>query len=227
VPELLLSAQEARRLTDEVKADAQRLWIKLLKLYDNRAHIMLGYSSWAAYCEHEFQMSQGRAYQLLRAARVIECTTVHSLQVTSQVPESERLARELVPLLNDRRALDEAWNEAVQCAGGNVPTAEEVRAVVSRKLSPLPAKDVRRVLHDLEGVDPSLFKLATRAIGLVNLLGKFVTTVKPEDVWAGLKDYEKPAFLRDCLFIVEWIDFINHLKEKDSHGLILSKRLEQ
>jgi hypothetical protein len=31
-------------------------------------------------------MSQGRAYQLLRAARVVECTTVHSLQVTSMVP---------------------------------------------------------------------------------------------------------------------------------------------
>ena len=46
-------------------------------------------------------MSQGRAYQLLRAARVVnECTLVHSLQVTSQVPESERLARELVPFQN-------------------------------------------------------------------------------------------------------------------------------
>jgi hypothetical protein len=36
-------------------------------------------------------MSQGRAYQLLRAARVVdECTTVHSLQV---IPESEAVAR--------------------------------------------------------------------------------------------------------------------------------------
>jgi hypothetical protein len=50
-----------------------------------------GYSSWAAYCKREFHMSQGRAYQLLRAARVVdECTTVHSLQVIS---ESEAVAR--------------------------------------------------------------------------------------------------------------------------------------
>jgi hypothetical protein len=93
------TAIEARRLTDEVKADAQRLWAKLLSLYEGGAHIALGYSSWAEYCQQEFHMSQGRAYQLLRAARVVECTTVHSLQVTSQIPESERLARELAPLL--------------------------------------------------------------------------------------------------------------------------------
>ena len=80
------TAIEARRLTDEVKADAKRLWAKLLSLYEGGAHTALGYTSWAAYCEQEFRMSQGRAYQLLRAARVVECTTVHSLQVTSMVP---------------------------------------------------------------------------------------------------------------------------------------------
>jgi hypothetical protein len=80
-------------------------------------------------------MSQGRAYQLLRAARVVdECTKVHSLQVVSQVPESERIARELVPLLSNPQALDEAWNEAVEQAHG-VPTAREVREVVARKLA--------------------------------------------------------------------------------------------
>jgi hypothetical protein len=62
-------------------------------------------------------MSQGRAYQLLRAARVVdECTTVHSLQVIS---ESEAVARELAPLLNNPQALDEVWveqNPRTDCA---------------------------------------------------------------------------------------------------------------
>jgi predicted Zn-dependent peptidase len=49
----------------------------------------------------------------------------HSLQVVSQVPESERLARELVPLLGNPQALDEAWNEAVEQV-----TAEEAQRVV-------------------------------------------------------------------------------------------------
>jgi hypothetical protein len=164
--ELTLSQTEACRLTDEVKADAQRLWAKLLSLYEGRAHIALGYASWAEYCEQEFQMRKAHAYRLLKAAQILETTLTQSpmgdsLKVTSQVPESERLARELVPLLGNPQAIDEAWNEAVEQAGG-VPTAQVVHEVVSRKLAttPLPEK---KPLHDLEGIDPYLFKLATRA----------------------------------------------------------------
>jgi hypothetical protein len=167
--ELILSQSEARRLTDEVKADAQKLWAKLLDLYERGVHIALGYNSWADYCSQEFHMSQGRAYQLLRAARVVECTTVHSLQVTSQVPESEAIARELVPLLKNPQALDEAWNEAVEAADGGIPTAQVVREVVARKLGVphaqklLAPQDEKKPLHDLEGIDPYRFKLATSA----------------------------------------------------------------
>ena len=39
--ELTLSQTEAQRLTEEVKADAQRLWAKLLSLYEGGAHIAL------------------------------------------------------------------------------------------------------------------------------------------------------------------------------------------
>jgi hypothetical protein len=113
-----LTAIEARRLTEEVKADAQRLWAKLLRLYEGGAHIALGYSSWAAYCEQEFHMSNGRAYQLLQAARVIhQLTIVSSPQVTSQIPESEAIAHELAPLLHNPKALNQAWNEAVEQVG--------------------------------------------------------------------------------------------------------------
>jgi hypothetical protein len=89
--ELTLSQAEARRLTDEVKADAQRLWAKLLKLYEGGAHIALGYSSWAAYCEQEFRIGNRQSYRLLQAAKVVhqlsgECPMGHSVQVTSQVP---------------------------------------------------------------------------------------------------------------------------------------------
>jgi hypothetical protein len=128
-------ANDTRTL--EVKADAQRLWAKLLSLYEGQAHIALGYNSWAEYCQQEFRIGNRQAYRLLQAAQVVnqlssECPMGHSLQVTSQVPESERLARELVPLLNNPQALDEAWNEAVEAAGG-VPTAQAGREVVSNR----------------------------------------------------------------------------------------------
>jgi hypothetical protein len=66
-----LTAREARQLTDQVKADAQRLWAKLLYLYEGRAHIALGYSSWADYCQQEFKMGRRGSYRLLNVARVI------------------------------------------------------------------------------------------------------------------------------------------------------------
>ena len=121
-------ANDTRTL--EVKADAQRLWAKLLRLYEGGAHIALGYASWAEHCEREFHIGKARSYQLLQSARVIQqlpvtsqltltqSTNVDSLKVTSQVPESEAIARELVPLLGNPQALDEAWNEAVEAAGG-------------------------------------------------------------------------------------------------------------
>jgi hypothetical protein len=64
-------------------------------------------------------MSKAHAYRLLQAAQVVhqlarESPMGESLKVISQVPESERIARELVPLLSNPQAIDEAWNEAVE-----------------------------------------------------------------------------------------------------------------
>jgi hypothetical protein len=72
-------------------------------------------------------MRKSHAYRLLQAAQVVhqlarQSPIGESLKVTSQVPESERIARELVPLLRNPQALDEAWNEAVEAANGGVPT---------------------------------------------------------------------------------------------------------
>jgi hypothetical protein len=66
-----------------------------------------GIFAWADYCEHEFHMRKAHAYRLLQAAQVVNHLASESLigdspQVTSQVPESEAIARELVPLLDAR-----------------------------------------------------------------------------------------------------------------------------
>jgi hypothetical protein len=207
-----LSQSEARRLTDEVKADAQQLWAKLLNLYEGGAHIALGYSSWAEYCQREFHMSNGHSYRLLQAARVVSQLPMGSSpQGVSQVPESERIARELVPLLGNPQAIDEAWNEAVQEVGG-VPTVAKVKEVVSRKLALIPPPE-KKPLHDLEGIDPNLFKLATRALALADNFSKFVETAQPQDVWQGLKDYEKSAFFANLRVIGDWIDSVEQIKE--------------
>lgn len=126
-----LSREEARSLTDEVKHDAERLWRKLVELYDGGAHLALGYSSWGSYFKTEFGGSRSRAYQLLdagRALEIVQSTTVES------VPRNEAQARELAPLLDRPDELRDAWAEA---SANGEPTALKVREAVQRVLPPI------------------------------------------------------------------------------------------
>jgi hypothetical protein len=72
----------------------------------------------------------------------------------------------------------------------------------------------KKPLHDLEGIDPYLFKLATRALALADNFSKFVETVQPQDVWQGLKDYERSAFFANLRVIGDWIDSAKQISEK-------------
>ncbi len=121
-----LSRDEARSLTDEVKQDAERLWRKLVELYEGGAHLALGYPSWHSYCAAEFDMGQSRAYQLIDAGRV-----VLAIPPMVERPPNERQARELVPLLDNPEALHDAWVEA---SANGEPTAASVREVVQSRM---------------------------------------------------------------------------------------------
>lgn len=122
-----LTPDEARTLTDEVKRDAERLWAKLLELYEGGAHLTLGYSSWGDYFETEFGQHRRSGYKLLEAARVAEL-----VPQGAPVPNG-RQARELAPLLDQPAQLREAWTETVEKTNGH-PTAAAVREVVRPKL---------------------------------------------------------------------------------------------
>lgn len=130
LPELELTADEARVLTDQVKEDAERLWLKLLRLYAGGAHIALGYSSWGDYFETEFRGSRRRGYELLQAGRVFESVRHGALPP----PANERQARELAPLLDEPEQLRDAWQEA---SANGKPTAAVVREAVERRLPPV------------------------------------------------------------------------------------------
>jgi hypothetical protein len=125
----VLGPSAARRLTDEVKRDAEALWRKLVELYDGGAHLALGYASWGAYFEQEFGQSGRRGYQLLDAGRVLE-----SVNHGSTAPPNERQARELVPLLEQPEQLRETWSEVRELQAE--PTAADVREAVGKRLPP-------------------------------------------------------------------------------------------
>ena len=123
-----LSTGAARVLTDEVKADAAALWSKLLQLYEGGAHTALGYSSWGTYYEAEFGQSDASAYRLLQSARVMD-----QLPMGSPRPASERVARELVPVVRDHpERVPEVWANVIELHGSK-PTAAQVREVVHQQ----------------------------------------------------------------------------------------------
>lgn len=173
---LALTWDDARSLTDEVKADTRTLWLKLERLYEGGAHTALGFKSWHAYCAVEFNLGSARAYQLLDAGRVAQILA----NSTSVEPASEAVARELAPLREDPEAMAAAMGTAVELHGAS-PTAAQVREVVRG-----PGDDIRY----------SRIENAASSLQTLPALDKLLWPVEPGDVAAMDESF---AFLSDWL----------------------------
>lgn len=93
-----ITADEARALTDRIRALADHLCALLLEAYDRKAWAALGYSSYEAYVKAEFSIGRSHAYRLLDQGRVIQAV---SAAARSPIGEtiSEHQARVLKPHL--------------------------------------------------------------------------------------------------------------------------------
>jgi transposase-like protein len=54
VIELTMSLDEARSVTTRIRQHLAVAWVEIVKAYDGRAWLVLGYASWDAYCAEEF-----------------------------------------------------------------------------------------------------------------------------------------------------------------------------
>ena len=54
----VLDAEQARKLTDRIKVNAEALWELIVHAYHGRAWTALGYESWDTYCVTEFGTSR-------------------------------------------------------------------------------------------------------------------------------------------------------------------------
>lgn len=70
--EVIMSEKEAVALTDSIKSTATAVCLLIKRAHDERAWEALGYDSWSAYIEGEFDFSRVRSYQLLAQGKVIE-----------------------------------------------------------------------------------------------------------------------------------------------------------
>lgn len=125
-----LTKHAARVLTDRIAAAADYLWQLLAQAHDGGAWRALGYDTWGAYVDAEFDISRGQAYRLLDQARVAgaleaavgEPVAVSARQAAVLRHEPERAAK--------RTAKRVAKGEPVEVA-----VAREVERVRSARTS--------------------------------------------------------------------------------------------
>jgi hypothetical protein len=125
-----LGPDEARSLTDKIKARSDELWHLLLQAYEGGAHTALGYGSWGDYFEAEYGGSKSRAYQLIDAGRVVKAIEGHSTTVERASIPNERVAREIAPLAKeDPKTAGHVLDELIEEHGDDLTGAHTKKAV--------------------------------------------------------------------------------------------------
>lgn len=90
---ITMSAGAARTLTENIKEVGGELSAMLLEAHDGHAWAALGYRSWKAYVEAEFEFNRQHSYRLLNQARVNRTLEAAG----SETRVNEREARDLSP----------------------------------------------------------------------------------------------------------------------------------
>lgn len=135
-----LSAAEARdlaRLECDVQSgltEFRRAGLALAEIRERKLH-REEYATFDDYCRERWGLSKTHANRLISAAQIVESLTLEA-PVGAVLPQTESQCRALAGADPEDRAM--AWSGAVDLAGGEQPTAEEVlRAVeLAREIDP-------------------------------------------------------------------------------------------
>lgn len=93
-----MNQAEAEAITTRIREAVESTWQLIVEAHEGQAHKALGYETWGAYVEAEFDMSRQRAYQLINHGRVIEGLEA---QMSTTVDITEREARRIKPHLEE------------------------------------------------------------------------------------------------------------------------------
>lgn len=122
-----VTADEARAMTEDVRADVRALWRKVLGLYEAGVHLALGYVSWSDYWAGEFGQSGTRGDQLVRAGRVVRALERADVEI---LPRNDWVAGQLIPVYRVApEDLPDVWARAVKLGKGQ-PTRDHIAQVV-------------------------------------------------------------------------------------------------
>lgn len=99
-----MSETEAIEITEAIKSAATATYVLISRAHAQKAHIALGYKTWAEYIEEEFDMSASRSYQLLNMSKVveeIEGATPEGTEIQLTEAQARDIKREL-PKITER-----------------------------------------------------------------------------------------------------------------------------
>jgi hypothetical protein len=137
-----LRRDEARALTEQIKAGLHATTLLLLEAHSKHVWQVLGYSTWEDYVKREFNFSRSRSYQLLDHGRVLR-VLMASAKLTSVPDISAYAAAQILPRLDevatavagsvtpdmDERAVRQSIHTVVESFRAPVPRARETVAL--------------------------------------------------------------------------------------------------
>jgi hypothetical protein len=136
-----LTKTEARGLLDKFKTSTVERGRWLLALYEGGGPAALGYDSFDACVRSELSISRVHGHRLLKAAIVIK-------ELGSNPGATERVLRELSPLVETPTALREIWQELQRRY--EKPTHEQTREAVKAYLHEPPRQPALEAVADDE-----------------------------------------------------------------------------
>jgi hypothetical protein len=111
-----LNEKEARDLTTQIQRTTARLWLLVTEAHDRKAHLALGYETWADYVKAELRMSESRSYQFLDTGHVMKALASAGVNVEDVAPPPTRVIARVKDRLTD---VKKAATEALKSEGGD------------------------------------------------------------------------------------------------------------
>lgn len=102
-----LDADQARALTTQIQRTSTRLWLLVTEAHDRKAHLALGYETWADYVKAELNMSESRSYQFLDTGHVMKALAAGGINVEDFSPPPTRVISRVKDRLTDVRKVAE------------------------------------------------------------------------------------------------------------------------
>ena len=136
LPEELTEKELPEELTEEEASDRHRLELRVerafyeagsaLRELRNRRLYRSTHKTFEEYCRDRFGFQRAYPYRLIDAAVVVDNLS----PIGDILPTAESQCRPLARLEPDSQR--QAWNKAVEAAGGNVPSGRIVKGIVER-----------------------------------------------------------------------------------------------